>query len=227
MLNQIISMTTIPSRINEIEYAVESLKKQNLPVYIFIPEYFKRKGVKFDGKIPPFMKHKNIYIETVDDCGPITKLIYALDIANTIITVDDDNIYEKDFAKNLLNYHEKYPGEALCSTGVILRRMSYIKSSKIKNINKKVDIVLGCQGALYDSNFFNDYIYEYQNNPPAYYVDDIWISGNLATNGVDRRCVPAGVTYIDKNVKFVDNLAVTNKKNRNNNKLIRKFKNQW
>jgi hypothetical protein len=224
MQNKIISLTTLPTRLHKIEPTINSIKSQGLPVYLFIPREFKRKGIKFNGKIPDFLKNKNIHIEVVEDQGPITKMIYAIDIADVVITVDDDNIFNNKFVKNLLYYHDKHPNEALCSTGVLLKKGSYKYSKKLKNMNRRVDIVLGCQGVLYQSNFFDENIWKFKDYPPAKFVDDVWISGCLANKGTQRRCVPVGMTMINKDIKFIDNLATINKRDNNNNKVIKMFK---
>src|SRR6056297_418262 len=228
MQDLIISMSTIPTRLFNIKHAIDSLLGKGVKVYVFIPKFFKRGNIKFNGKLPAFLKNNNsINVEVVDDCGPITKFIYALDIADKIITVDDDNVYGKDLVNNFLKYHNKYPGAALCSSGVRLTNGKYKLSGKVKNIDRPVDIVLGCHGVFYKSDFFTDFIYKFNDYYPAYYVDDIWISGNLAKNGIDRRCVPVSPLFINKQIKYVDCLATQNKKNDNNNRVIKKFKKFW
>lgn len=224
MQNEIISLTTLPTRLHRIEPTINSIKDQGIPVYLFIPREFKRKGIKFDGKIPDFLRDKNIHIEVVEDQGSITKMIYAIDIADVVITVDDDNIYNNRFIKNILYYHDKYPNEALCSTGVLLKGGGYKKSNKVRNTNRRVDIVLGCQGVLYQSDFFDESIWKFEDYPPARFVDDIWISGCLAKKGVQRRCVPLGMIMPNQQVRTINRLGVINRKNNNNNKVIKMFK---
>lgn len=238
----IISLTTIPSRIHLIKPCINSLKQQGLKVYLWIPKYFKRKKMKFDGKIPNFLKHPNIVYEVVEDMGPITKLLPALQLQDDIIiTADDDNVYGQKWARRLLNHANKYPKAALCYRGRVFRKPDnprYQHTSVIQNVKKAtpVDIITGVRGALYHKKFFNNTIHEFTKVPEAFFVDDIWISGKLAEKKIKRLCIPHVDTKVIHNLKNIDGLFKINWRRpgdgkkaaqHNNNTVINYFNKYW
>jgi len=106
----IISITTIPSRIELTEPIIKSFLDQDIgppkKIIINIPKKYNRFPNKII-KIPLFFKkYKEIYINNIDyDYGPGSKLLGLKDMninPNTIILVtDDDNIKKKNWAKIL------------------------------------------------------------------------------------------------------------------------------
>jgi hypothetical protein len=196
----IISLTTIPKRIDHIQPCIESLLRQNMVIYLWISnEYQRAKGSIND--LPEFLKHDNIRVRRVNDEGSITKLYPALGLwdVDRILTADDDIVYPDDWAKGLLEASDDYPNAAICYRARNFRydrsgqRMPYRKTRLLKGaFYNKVDIITGVHGALYRREFFGDDFYDYRRYEGVRYVDDIWISGYLADRGVDRICIPRG-----------------------------------
>ena len=111
----IISLTTIPSRINEIEPVLISLINQDYKpdlIYLNIPKQYKR--FKSRILIPDFFKKYNnvvkiFYIEK--DFGPATKFIGSMlndNISNNdiLIITDDDIVKKKHWLRLLLNNYK-------------------------------------------------------------------------------------------------------------------------
>ena len=100
----IISLTTIPNRINKIRPQLKSLLHQIQPasmIYLAIPKYSIREEKKY--KIPDDLKScsRITILNTEKDWGPATKIIptFLKEVNNRnaiIIIVDDDNIYPKE-----------------------------------------------------------------------------------------------------------------------------------
>jgi len=226
----IISLTTIPSRLEQgIQPTLESLSTQGYDVYLWIPKYFKRKGIKFNGNIPSYIKKLGIKYNVVEDNGSITKLYPALSLnSNLIITADDDVIYPQSWASNLTKAYNDNPGKAYCYRGRIFKphTQEYRRTTLIRNKAepREVDIITGVWGALYHKKFFGNMPLPIQNKP-EYFVDDIWISGHLAEQKIKRICLPNPGIQTGNNHK-IDSLTRINwkLKNTNNTEVIKKFR---
>jgi hypothetical protein len=190
MTETVISVTTTPARLPHIGQAIDSLKKQGFPVYLWIPGYCKRLDQKYDGRTYPFFR--GINVEVVEDHGPITKLLPALDAGfERIATADDDKVYPDGWVKNLLNWSEKLPD---CSIHGIGRMVSpHTRNDigpQVKNVKepKQVELGEGSNCAVYRSKFFGRELLE--EAVKYFYSDDIAISVHLQRRGIKRMVVP-------------------------------------
>jgi hypothetical protein len=120
----VVSLTTSPTRIKEIDNLLNILETQTLipdAIYLHVPHYFKRNCDKYDEKILKKIenKHPLVKINRVDDVGPITKLVSVLNLEtdpNTlVIVVDDDEGYQETLIEKLVNQLLKDPSTALCN----------------------------------------------------------------------------------------------------------------
>lgn len=213
-MQTVISLTTIPSRINLTEPVIEVLKQQGIPVYLWIPRYCNKLDIEFDGKVPDFCT--GINVEVVEDLGPATKLLYSLKAGfDRIITVDDDQMYYPELAKDFIRYSEELSDCALFGVGRMIkgkrpnRKMGPIVTS-VKNqrfavpfvfnisIPTEVQLGEGCKGALYKKEFFDNSIFD--DCKRYYYGDDIAFSVHLARKGIKRMVIPTTIhpLVIDK-----------------------------
>ena len=207
----VFSLTTIPSRINNIYGTIKSLSNQTIKadcIYLTLPKKCKRLNTKY-GKIPDKIK-KYCKIVNVDvDYGPVTKLVGALleekDPETIIITVDDDIIYPKTLLEELLNWNKEFPNYALSSSGLSLGnypfKYSIVFNQQKNNYwftmkhNKNVDILYGYPGALYKRKFFplkhnlNKFLKYPLQNKDLFLNDDVYISFWLNKNNIKRRVV--------------------------------------
>ena len=223
----IISLTTIPSRINLIEDTINSLLTQLVPVYLWIPHYTAKTDTYYTlDQLPKWLTNReNLTVTLVEDLGSITKLITALALteSETIITVDDDCIYPPHFVetlkKGMAQYHNQ---KALCFRGKVLFTPYYRQAFSFRNVKKPrvVDIVTGVYGVAYQRQWFDiEKLTEMSKDFPG--NDDIVISAYLDQKNIERLAIPflggESVTE-DEGTKKVDSLWWSgNKKHRSKN----------
>lgn len=217
----LISITTLPTRINHIEPVINSLKKQKIPIYLWIPRYVERLNMEFDGKIPEFLK--GVHCEVVKDGGSLTKFM-GWDIAKELFfTADDDTIVPENWAKNLLEYYDSLNKRGVCCyRGRIFKG----KNKKYRNTRlierpkevTKVDLVMSNWGALYNSNMFSVESFVY----PKEINDDIAIGAELYKKDIPIWCLPSkGISAT--RVCRIDSLWAINKKSKANDNAIKKL----
>ena len=212
-MNIIISLTTIPSRIEHIEPCIRSLVAQGLPVYLWTVEKIERSDIRLE-RIPPFLTDTGVHVEVVEDRGPITKLLPALEHGfDTIITADDDCEYGKNWAARLLNWAKKLPNAALGYRGRILTGRGYKQSRLIKKSHIKkpvsVNIITGVEGALYHVKMFDMSIYdEWQCWPTN---DDLVIAAHLKRRNVMRYIIPSKHIFCPLKIQHITPLFEVNR----------------
>tara|TARA_B100002052_G_scaffold244639_1_gene230145 strand:+ start:305 stop:1036 length:732 start_codon:yes stop_codon:yes gene_type:complete len=120
MINFCVSLTSLPSRIDNIKETIKSIEDQTLKpnkIYLNLPYKFKRfPNYQFTNEQIINLKKYNIEISRCEDYGPATKLMGSIDkIKNNydcVILVDDDHIYHNktleilvsNFKRNKINY---------------------------------------------------------------------------------------------------------------------------
>ena len=115
-----VSLTTLPSRIDNIKETLYSIKKQTLQpdkIYLNLPLKFKRLKDQFfkQNQIDKLEDYK-LQISRCEDFGPATKLMGSIELIKNnydcVILLDDDHIYHKNcfeilienFKKEQINY---------------------------------------------------------------------------------------------------------------------------
>lgn len=219
----VITLTTIPSRINKLKPTLISLLDQSFKVdqiYINIP-YISLKGEKYI--IPRWLeKLHNITINRVKkDYGPSTKLLPILKKESGLIIVcDDDVIYG---SKMVENYIKNFKGEALTIFG------ADIQNGQLKDEwptfmrfrgPKYVDILMGHNSFLVTRDMFPKEVFDYTNSPKeCIWTDDVWFSGWLKYNnvkiyslGFNYKNIP--MTSLDTSVSLCSGINADNENNR-------------
>jgi len=199
----VVSLTSIPSRINNIAPTINSILLQDLPadrIYLNLPKVSLREKRPY--VIPPFIEsHPRITIvRTETDSGPLMKILPTLELERDpetlIVTVDDDTIYPTDMLNTLMRYHRLLPGAALGFRGWDIPKTGrYLDSRTIYGSRirtpRRVDILTGVSGVLYQRRFFDDDFFSDEDLPAeGYYVDDIRINGYLERHQVGRFLIP-------------------------------------
>lgn len=236
----VISMTTIPERINKLKSTLSSLLSQNVKVdsiYINIP--FKTlKGKKYI--IPQWLKKlKNVTIKRLDhDYGPATKLLPTLKYVNKstiIIVVDDDVIYGSNLVNNYVKtFYKRREREALTLFGFRIKNLQLEKDFIQKfpepfrmRKDRYVDVVSGHNSFLVTPEMYTLDVFDYSKAPKeAVWVDDIWFSGWLKYNnikiygiGFKNQVIPiANITTL-----FTPALCHSYNSNETNNNIIIKW----
>jgi hypothetical protein len=235
-MKKIISFTTIPSRIEHIKPMVDSVLNQSIKpdeIVLWIARSYRRSNHNVETKIPDFIKNSNISVKYCEDVGPFTKLYYSLKQEwhhkdTIIVTVDDDVFYPKHWLKGLLKQAKRTPDKAIGYRGRILNdKLDYNSSLKVTNAPTfrpiKVDIITGTWGALYKVKFFDEAIFSEEVIKANFMVDDIWITGHLAKNNIDRIVIKNVGVKLFQEIHEIDGLWYENRVNDNNNKMLAYF----
>jgi hypothetical protein len=194
----VVSLTTIPSRIDVIDATIKSLLDQTvLPARIIlnIPVYSERESRAYT--IPKrFLSLSSVHIRRCADWGPATKIIPTITDPKTpgeqpILVVDDDRIYPKDFVQNMQAAARNYPEVALTYSGwvapkdltdrptTILSNLMQSAPAPIRGHRQKipyeVDVFQGVMGYLIRPNQFDlTEIQNFSETPEAVrLVDDV------------------------------------------------------
>ena len=110
-----VSLSTIPSRIKNIDKSIESLLNQSKKpdkIFINIPNKYKRFTEVISEKEIPKFNSNIVEITRCDDFGPGTKLLGSLNKLrknSLIILADDDNIYENYMIEKFNYYYSIAP----------------------------------------------------------------------------------------------------------------------
>ena len=172
MTNFCVSLTSLPSRINNLDQTIASLENQTLKpqkIFLNLPYKFKRfPEYNFsDEQINKFSKN-NLEISRCEDYGPGTKLMGSLNKIRKnyecVILVDDDHIYHKQMFEILIDNFNK-------------EKINYFYYlNKIFNIrNGQCSDGFLINAELLDTidKFFNIYV---KNNKNMFLDDDLWLA---------------------------------------------------
>ena len=203
----IVSLSTVPDRINNLRPTIRSLLEQTHPpdeIVLAIPQFSIREQRPY--VVPKYISRlpRVRVLRCPEDWGPATKFIGAIqdELAagreNTLImVVDDDRVYPRDALETYLYYSEQLPNAALCFRGAAMPSSldwddaKMIRASALRQ-PQPVAVITGCGSYLIQPRFFDESLWDYSRAPSvAFYIDDIWISAWLSRGGVKRYVVPA------------------------------------
>lgn len=210
----IVSLTTIPDRIQHINLVIQSIKRQTKPVtkiLLWVPYTYKGKQ-EYD--IPQWLYDEDLVeIIRCDDLGPATKFLHSvkkLKSQEEFIVIDDDTIYSQYLIEDLTaapfldgpksvkgTYwidHDGNPNRRRDDTAPNKQRkpLRHIIKKKIDYINRTdystTPIICGCDGVLLKPCFFNKKIHNI--TPQFFNCDDIWLSGYFTAHKIKKYVVP-------------------------------------
>jgi hypothetical protein len=199
----VISLTTVPQRIDNIKPTLVSLLRQSVkPKRI---EINLSKELFAGREIPVWLlnlENVKIYWQK-EDYGPATKLIATIERYQgqnvSIVIVDDDMFYSKNMISDLMDADKQSNGkQVFCINGFLLPRD--LKSESIgldkalKSGTRKVGVIMGCGGYLIRSNHLDwKSLLNIENAPKrALFDDDLWFSGHLSKAGIEKIQIPTG-----------------------------------
>ncbi len=220
-------------------------------IILNLPKTFKRDKTNY--KIPSYVtNHPLIEINWIEqDLGPATKLLPTLDLFKNepdrlIIIVDDDQIYSHQMVENYVLNAEKMPNSAMTLSGWKVPHSFnhsdkhqlyggivrfYRRDNSVKN-PVQVDCLQGAASFTVKPKFFDKSVFDFSSAPKeAFFVDDIWVSGNLSKTNTPIHVIPAPFRFgrfvsLRQSTKIGLSKSV-NSDNTNNNILYRYFKNEW
>jgi hypothetical protein len=118
----IVTLTTLPSRIERIDMTLKSLLRQTLSpaaIRINIPHTSRREGRAYE--VPSWLRRlRSVHIVRCEDFGPSTKLIPTLLDAGPeqrLLVVDDDRIYHPHFIEQMVAAAQAQPDAAVAGSG--------------------------------------------------------------------------------------------------------------
>ena len=241
----IASLSTVPSRINNLRATIRSLLKQTRPpdeIILAVPEFSIREERPY--VVPEYLLHlpRLRILRSEKDWGPATKFIplvreeLAAGRGDTVImVVDDDRIYPRDALATYLHYSAQLTGAALCFRGAAMPRTFDWRDAIMTKGNelrepRSVAVITGCGSYLIQPRFFDESLWDYSKAPQAaFYMDDIWISGWLARRNVKRYAVPTSMMMrsVWRQRRTLTLHDVPNGRQRNNNETIAFFRDSW
>lgn len=204
--------TTLPDRYDYLLRMLKSLHNQTVKpdvIYVTMPYRAKRLNKEYP-PLPKKIQKLCTVVRCEKDYGPICKLYGALvserDPNTLILSVDDDTIYDKDLIKVLLEKHALQPNAAVTGTGWLVGNTTYfsMKSSisllnkfnglvgmYVPNEGRKIDVLVGSAGVLYQRRFFPRCHLEKlfnlsELNDDMFKNDDIVISAFLCSRKIER-----------------------------------------
>ena len=196
MRNIVVSMTTIPERIekNTIDKTLNSLFEQTIRpdiVYINVPKVSKRNIEypidKLESMVVKYYPNLNVKINIVEkDLGPITKVIPILSLIKNkdiVILVDDDMNYIPTMIEQLINSNENAVGYAGRVTG--------LEYKTGENYSGDVEFLETFAGVLYTGEILKglDKFYE-KINEICVNQDDIIIGKFLNSKNIFPKIAP-------------------------------------
>jgi len=241
----IVSLSTVPGRINNLRATIRSLLKQTRPpdeIILAVPEFSIREKRPY--VVPEYLLRlpRLRILCSRRDWGPATKFIPVIReelvagrVDTLIMVVDDDRVYPRDALETYLHYNQQLPGAALCFRGAAMPRTldwrdaRMVKASELRQ-PEAVAVITGCGSYLIQPRFFDESLWDYSRAPQgAFFMDDIWISGCLTRRKVQRYVVPASAMMrsVRRQRRTLSLHDVPNGRQHNNNETIAFFGDAW
>ncbi|BBM16967.1 hypothetical protein G15_0608 [Enterococcus avium] len=182
----IVSLTTIPSRIDKVILVISRMMNQTiLPDKIILClDKTRKEDIVFSEDLNILIKN-GLEIKWVEDVGPHTKYLYATQKYHDdiVITVDDDIIYSHRLLETLLRSYEKYPKAV--SANIVTRFV--VKNGKIQassqwlqqfkyGIGDANSVAYGVGGVLYPPNILPKEAFDIKRIiKTSKFQDDLWL----------------------------------------------------
>jgi hypothetical protein len=197
----VVTLTTLPSRIDRIAPTIRSLLNQTVSpaaICLNVPAMSRREQRPYI--IPAWLgRLRSVTICPCDDYGPATKLIPALRASapdQALLVVDDDRIYHRHVVEQMVKHADARPDVVVAGSGWNAPADLVDRPSTLAAIlggrppvplhctragrGLEVDMVRGVSGYLVRPRFFDlAALTDYSQAPPAaFFVDDVWISAH-------------------------------------------------
>lgn len=207
--NVIVSLTSHPPRINTAWMAIMSIYKQTqLPSRVVLnlaSEDFPKGIDSLPNTLKYLHLHKGLEIVFTENYKVATKLIPTLKRfqRDTIITIDDDRIYNENFIKLLWEEHLKYPKDIISTSA---RKYIFVEGKCYGRpdlgTNPKIDYLLqsylyntcdfgifeGFAGVLYPAESLDREVFNFNNfKVLTPFADDIWFQAMAIKNNTKVR----------------------------------------
>ena len=172
MIDFCVSLTTLPSRINNIKKTLDSITNQTIKpnkIFLNLPYKYKRfPNYEFNDDQIKGLSNYNLEISRCEDFGPATKLMGSINkIKNKyecIILIDDDHIYHnKMFEIFIENFNKEKINYSFYLNKIFNIRYGQCSDGFLINVKLLDDV----------ENFYNNYV---KNNKNMFLDDDLWFA---------------------------------------------------
>ena len=195
-MNVIVTCTSTPERLHIFRYALLSLLRQTLQPDLLLINLNKdsfKNASDLDRRLPERIQADYTKINLVEDVGPHTKLLPALEFASAtdlIITVDDDVIYSETLVEDLVHCSRGAPSAICCTRARRIAQTSngdfakYRSWPNIRTCCEGLDILpLGVGGVAYRRSFFDEmFLVDRAFLYLAPSADDLWFKVSSLIN---------------------------------------------
>ncbi|MBI3494032.1 MAG: glycosyltransferase family 2 protein [Acidobacteria bacterium] len=252
----IVTLTTLPSRIERIDLTLKSLLRQRVApaaIRLHVPRESRREGVAY--VVPERLSRlRSLTIVRTDDYGPATKVIPALLACardQRLLVVDDDRVFHPTFIEQMAAWSDQHPDAAVAGSGwdapadLIDRPTTLwatlaglapapIKCTRVRGC-RDVDIVQGMSGYVVRPRDFDvSAIVDYSRAPEAaFFVDDVWISAHCRARKLvcrgRRVCFPSrrDARFYKRSSVSLVNRGTGAPASRNNTIMLKFFADRW
>jgi hypothetical protein len=131
MRKTVISLTTIPTRLNTLIKTLSSLLRQTTradEIILWIPYDYTQRGFECPFTIPNLPNGVTV-MRCNRDYGPATKVLPTVELYKTedviIVYCDDDRSYHEQWLETLLNYSDKFPHDCIATSGYNIKKVEY------------------------------------------------------------------------------------------------------
>ena len=208
----VVSMTTIPSRLENLDKVLESIiDKQTVKpdvVYLNVPHVFGRTGETYDLSKLEY-SNPRLKIQRCDDYGPVTKLLPALEAEygnerTVIIYADDDNIVPSDFVQQYVKQSQKKPGHVMyarCGQKFYSKSPTPVDDNNGCTIPEAFEGILLPVDAIKDLEDFKSFVMKAIRNKSCFKSDDYVVGAYLTSRSIPRSPVQG---VMDRFKRLVD-----------------------
>jgi hypothetical protein len=185
----IISLTSIPSRFEQLGTFVEELQKQlHTEIWVNIPKSYKR-FPEWNGLIPNF--DKSIIVNSCEDYGPATKVIgpaLHTNPGDLIVYLDDDTVYDERLVTNLIKWWTTDQTSAWGLSGFNFE--NYFNKFYPRQHGAWVDVLEGYGAVIVKARWIQNLVVEFNElRDEASRADDVILSNLLTKQGIGLRTV--------------------------------------
>lgn len=210
----VISLTTIPSRIQTVHLVIESLLRQTVQadkILLYIAqEQINKKNIS---KELLGLKSINPKFDIIfcEDLKPHKKYFYAIQEYpdSIVITVDDDIIYNNRLVEKLISSYVKFPYAVSCMRGHTIKiydeetlapYKKWQKEKKIVGIPSLLVLATGVGGVLYPPNCMSKLVFDIGKiRNVALFTDDLWLKWMQLK--INTKCV---LIKHEENLHYID-----------------------
>lgn len=186
----IVSLTSFPSRINEIWITIDLVLRQtfkpDMVILWLANEQFENLSLP-ESLLK--LKEKGLTIRFCDDLRSHKKYYYSMKEFkdSIIITVDDDVYYPKDFLSKIIEFHKKFPEAIIANKAhsMKFRQETVLPYRKWRHNDKSIKIpshllvAVGVGGVLYPPRSLSNEVFDQEVfKEICFFADDLWLKIN-------------------------------------------------